>query len=430
MVRLVLLSLVGSSCLQAAAAFQANPGAVSTLSSAAHRALAKRSSAVTSGWALRGGAARGITMSAGLSDAMKAGEKAVVAAAVATRHVAASLSLNMEEGTLGKKDFSPVTVGDFAVQAIVCKRIGEVFPEDGIIAEESADELRKPEMADLLGKVVDAVRTVEPSATPDQVCEWIDRGTLREHRPRYWTLDPIDGTKGFLRRQQYSICLGLILDGKPAAGAMACPNLQLDFHAADPPADQVGILFSAYEGGGAWSTPMPPDPSGQAGSAGGGQRHTLQLAAGAPLRFCEGVEPGHSDQASSPAPPPPAPPLPLPLTPRCSDQATNAKIAAELGITAAPVRLDSQVKYGVMARGDAEVYLRLPLKAKTKVPCPPARPPAAPCLPQCVLAASALALRARRGRTRCRGTGSTLRTSGTTRSARSSCRRRAASSRT
>ncbi len=57
MVRLVLLSLVGSSCLQAAGAFQANPGAVSTLGSAAHRALAKRSSAVTSGWALRGGAA-------------------------------------------------------------------------------------------------------------------------------------------------------------------------------------------------------------------------------------------------------------------------------------------------------------------------------------------------------------------------------------
>ena len=52
--------------------------------------------------------------------------------------------------------------GDFAVQAIVCKRIGEVFPEDSIIAEETADELRKPEMADLLSRVVIAVHTVEP----------------------------------------------------------------------------------------------------------------------------------------------------------------------------------------------------------------------------------------------------------------------------
>jgi len=65
---------------------------------------------------LRGGGIhpRGFTMSgaAGLSEAMKVGEVAVVAAAVATRHVASSLSVGMEEGTLGKKDFSPVTVGE------------------------------------------------------------------------------------------------------------------------------------------------------------------------------------------------------------------------------------------------------------------------------------------------------------------------------
>jgi len=177
---------------------------------------------------LRGGGIhpRGFTMSgtAGLSEAMKVGEVAVVAAAVATRHVASSLSVGMEEGTLGKVDLSPVTIGDFAVQAIVCKRIGEVFPEDGIIAEETADELRKPEMADLLSRVVIAVQTVEPDATPELVCDWIDRGSLREHRPRYWTLDPIDGTKGFLRRQQYAICLGLILDGVPVAGKTTTIN--------------------------------------------------------------------------------------------------------------------------------------------------------------------------------------------------------------
>lgn len=299
------------------------------------------------GWAVRGGGipARGFTMSstAGLGEAMKVGEVAVVAAAVATRHVAASLSVGMEEGTLGKADFSPVTVGDFAVQAIVCKRISEVFPEDGIIAEETADELRKPEMADLLSRVTTAVQTVEPGATPEQVCDWIDRGALREHRPRYWTLDPIDGTKGFLRRQQYAICLGLIIEGIPVAGAMACPNLPIDWSAASPAPEALGVMFSAYKGGGAWSTPMPPDPSGKAGSQGGGQRHTLASSKGSEaLRFCEGVEPGHSDQAS------------------------NAKIAADLQITAPPVRLDSQVKYGVMTRGDAEIYLRLPLKAKTQ----------------------------------------------------------------
>jgi hypothetical protein len=190
MVRLVLLSLVGSSCFEAAAAFYVRPVALAALGG--QRALSSRSGGSVGGWALRGGGirARGFTMSstAGLSEAMKVGEVAVVAAAVATRHVAASLSVGMEEGTLGKADFSPVTVGDFAVQAIVCKRISEVFPEDGIIAEETADELRKPEMADLLRRVVTAVQTVIPDATNEQVCDWIDRGALREHRPRYWTL--------------------------------------------------------------------------------------------------------------------------------------------------------------------------------------------------------------------------------------------------
>ncbi|KAJ1489868.1 hypothetical protein T484DRAFT_1778687 [Baffinella frigidus] len=411
MVRLVLLSLVGSSCFEAAAAFHVRPAAFAAFGG--HRALsARRGGSV--GWAVRGGGipARGFTMSstAGLGEAMKVGEVAVVAAAVATRHVAASLSVGMEEGTLGKADFSPVTVGDFAVQAIVCKRISEVFPEDGIIAEETADELRKPEMADLLSRVTTAVQTVEPGATPEQVCDWIDRGALREHRPRYWTLDPIDGTKGFLRRQQYAICLGLIIEGIPM-GVLFC-------------AYKLGVMFSAYKGGGAWSTPMPPDPSGKAGSQGGGQRHTLASSKGSEalrfcegvepghsdqrhtlvsgkkadglrfcegvepghsdqayasreaggLRFCEGMDPGHSDQASNAkiaadlqitAPPASNAKIAADLQ-ITAPPASNAKIAADLQITAPPVRLDSQVKYGVMTRGDAEIYLRLPLKAKTQ----------------------------------------------------------------
>ena len=35
-------------------------------------------------------------------------------------------------------------------------------------------------------------------------------------------------------------------------------------------------------------------------------------------------------------------------------------MAQALGITAAPLRLDSQAKYAVVARGDASIYLRLP----------------------------------------------------------------------
>lgn len=55
--------------------------------------------------------------------------------------------------------------------------------------------------------------------------------------------------------------------------------------------------------------------------------------------FCESVESGHSNQSES------------------------AKIAHLLGITKAPVRMDSQCKYCSISRGDAAVYLRLPVSA-------------------------------------------------------------------
>jgi 3'(2'), 5'-bisphosphate nucleotidase len=59
----------------------------------------------------------------------------------------------------------------------------------------------------------------------------------------------------------------------------------------------------------------------------------------AAARFCESVEAAHSHQGEA------------------------ARVAALLGITAAPLRMDSQAKYGVVARGEASIYLRLPRRA-------------------------------------------------------------------
>lgn len=45
----------------------------------------------------------------------------------------------------------------------------------------------------------------------------------------YWTVDPIDGTKGFLRGDQYCVCIAMIdaETEKPVISALACPNLSL-----------------------------------------------------------------------------------------------------------------------------------------------------------------------------------------------------------
>jgi 3'(2'), 5'-bisphosphate nucleotidase len=236
---------------------------------------------------------------------------------------------------LDKKDRSPVTVADFGSQAIIGRSFEAGFPSDPIIAEEDSAELREPKNAPVLARVVHHVRSIlhdqgcDPS--PDRVCGWIDRGKGQGYCKRFWTLDPIDGTKGFLRNEQYAIALALIVEGKVVVAALACPNLAAG--ATSTCTDKrVGVVFTAATSQGAMAMPMDDDPAGGNWDA----LHVSEQDDAATARFCESVEAGHSDQGDS------------------------AAIAAELGIASPPLRLDSQAKYGVVARGQAEIYLRMP----------------------------------------------------------------------
>src|SRR5512139_1454489 len=100
----------------------------------------------------------------------------------------------MAAQTLTKGDRSPVTVADFASQALVGFLLAQTFPDDPLVAEEDAQELRDPAQRAILDKVSGFVQRVLPEATPKRVCSWIDRGGS-ETGERFWTLDPIDGTK-------------------------------------------------------------------------------------------------------------------------------------------------------------------------------------------------------------------------------------------
>ena len=52
-----------------------------------------------------------------------------------------------------KGDFSPVTVADFASQALVGRALAEKFPNQAFVAEESALELRRPDSSHILDQV-------------------------------------------------------------------------------------------------------------------------------------------------------------------------------------------------------------------------------------------------------------------------------------
>jgi 3'(2'), 5'-bisphosphate nucleotidase len=140
------------------------------------------------------------------------------------------IQAEMVSPALAKDDRSPVTIADFASQALVACLLEREFPGDDLVAEEDASRLR----LGLVGKTTQPLSALEqvtrfcerfiPGADPFTVCDWIDRGAAQPSR-RFWVLDPIDGTKGFLRGDQYAVALALVVDGQVVIGVLGCPNL-------------------------------------------------------------------------------------------------------------------------------------------------------------------------------------------------------------
>src|SRR5262249_4677239 len=127
--------------------------------------------------------------------------------------------------------------------------------------EEGGSELRSPAWADLLAKVTAHVHLVRPDRpAPPTILDWIERGQQAPNAERrYWVLDPVDGTKGFLRKEQYAIALALVEKGKILLGVLACPNLPAALReAGKSPAGGLGQIYAAARGGGAERIELGP----------------------------------------------------------------------------------------------------------------------------------------------------------------------------
>jgi 3'(2'), 5'-bisphosphate nucleotidase len=259
---------------------------------------------------------------------------AVRAASRICRDVQSKIAADVFE----KEDRSPVTVADFASQAAICRLIGDAFPRDPIIGEEESGTLRREENGPFLERVLEELRAIGVEATGEQACDWIDRGCEKKYAPRFWTLDPIDGTKGFLRQEQYAVSLALIIDGRIEVALLGCPNLTATAQPHDRgiesanPTAPTGAIFYATRGGGAWVVPLD-DLTATPTAV-----HCSHLADPIEARFCESVESSHTSTSLS------------------------SRVADALGMHRAPLRMDSQAKYAIVARGDAEIYMRLPAK--------------------------------------------------------------------
>ncbi|KAF8063446.1 hypothetical protein FPV67DRAFT_1672470 [Lyophyllum atratum] len=271
-------------------------------------------------------------------------EKQVAVAAVRRAcHLTSSVFNKLVKNeTLTKGDKSPVTVGDYAAQAVISTILYHAFPTDPIVGEEDAAELRQESGAEMRDRIIALANEaltgelglgdnvewgVGPGQekTSDQLLNAIDRGNYPGGSSgRMWTIDPIDGTKGFLRGEQYAVCLSLIVDAQVQLGVIGCPNLLID--PAEPDLGR-GVIFVAVEGHGAEQIRLS-----------GANPSPLRIPAISPadINFLESVEAAHSSHSF------------------------NDRVSSLLSITRSPIRMDSQAKYGCLARGEGAAYLRMP----------------------------------------------------------------------
>jgi 3'(2'), 5'-bisphosphate nucleotidase len=267
-------------------------------------------------------------------DRLNAAKQAVADACIVCRQVSSELE---RVHTVEKDDRSPVTVADFASQAVVIRRLHELLGPLPVVAEETSNALRGPDNVALLDRVVAATRLAWPDADREGVLWAIDAGNDRGEGDSFWTLDPIDGTKGFLRGGQYAISLAFIEGRRPTIGLLGCPNLGSDIERPLDVPDPHGTLYFAQAGAGlhevlADAPDAPP--------------RSIRIDNGDPtamtVKLVESVESGHSDHAAT------------------------ARLLRGLGLPATKIRADSQAKYAMVARGQANLLLRIPVDAKRR----------------------------------------------------------------
>ncbi|KAG8502622.1 hypothetical protein CXB51_001136 [Gossypium anomalum] len=293
--------------------------------------------------------------------------------AVRIVHMACSLCQKVQQSlvsaasghVLAKDDDSPVTIADWSVQATVSWLLSEYLEgwSVSIVAEEDVQELSKPEAASLLSAVANTVNECLAEAPKyglqcpkkvlgtSQILEAISRcNSTGGPTGRHWVLDPVDGTLGFVRGDQYAVALGLIEDGKLVLGVLGCPNYPMkkellnynhqcnQIKPTSPPSSdlwQKGCVMYARRGTGqAWMQPLIH------GDTKFEWPNSATLLQASPVddpslaTFCEPVEKANSNHLFTEG------------------------LANSIGLKNRPMRVHSMVKYAAIARGDAEVYIK------------------------------------------------------------------------
>jgi len=160
-----------------------------------------------------------------------------------------------------KADKSPLTEADVAAHTIISRRLSELSPSLPILSEEDIEGFSGPDLAG-----------------------------------RYWLVDPLDGTKEFIKRNgEFTVNIALIAKGRPILGVVFAPVLDTIYFAAQGVGAfrQIGegkceqICVAKHDAGTSWKV------VGSRSHAGDSLDEVLQLlgahemlSMGSSLKFC------------------------------------------------------------------------------------------------------------------------------------------------
>jgi 3'(2'), 5'-bisphosphate nucleotidase len=212
----------------------------------------------------------------------------------------------------------PVTIADYASQALLLRAFSRVFPNDAIMAEEYSEQFLSLVAPDLRSAVVSLLADIlnEPVTEAD-VLRWLDHGRSLTGE-RLWTVDPIDGTRGYVAGRRYSVAISLLVNYQVTAGLLACPEY--------PNTTGEGLLLYTTADG------------AYAESLTSGIRRRIHVSEESDPRHMHIVESRDSVDI---------------------DSALVRPVLDAAGVTIPPVDfVDGQDKYAMVAAGDVEAYIR------------------------------------------------------------------------
>ncbi|MFX0149082.1 MAG: inositol monophosphatase family protein [Candidatus Hodarchaeota archaeon] len=117
-----------------------------------------------------------------------------------------------------KDDNTPVTLADYASQLFIINELKEKFPKDQIIAEEKFNTYLNKNTQDAIRKCYESLG-LDFIEDVKEILNY--RGSLSS---RQWTIDPIDGTKGFQENLTYAVGIGFMLKSELCAAVIGVPS--------------------------------------------------------------------------------------------------------------------------------------------------------------------------------------------------------------